>query len=93
MHKTSEPHYKYHPNPAVFCHLVPPQSVLPSTTPSTIGTCSGCAESFLQKITATDMKAIALSIRGWQFGNASAESARPMRVGVKGTFDGIITLN
>ncbi|KAJ7865082.1 hypothetical protein B0H13DRAFT_1898704 [Mycena leptocephala] len=39
------------------------------------------------------MKAIALSILCWQFRNASAESAHPMRVGVKRTFDGIITLN
>jgi hypothetical protein len=46
-----------------------------------------------KKVTATDMKAIALSILGWQFSNANAESARPMRVGVERTFDDIITLN
>jgi hypothetical protein len=45
-----------------------------------------------KKITATDMKAIALSILGWQFSNASAESVRPMCVGVERTFDGIITV-
>jgi hypothetical protein len=39
------------------------------------------------------MKAITLSILGWQFSNASGESARPMRIGVERTFDGIITLN
>jgi hypothetical protein len=46
-----------------------------------------------KKVTATDMKAITLSILGWQFSNVSAESACPMRVGIKRTFDGIITLN
>jgi CHAD domain-containing protein len=52
------------------------------------------APNFSRKnVTAADMKAIAPSILGWQFSNASAESAHPMRVGVKRTFDAIITLN